>query len=304
MNSRFTLTKQRWSGGIACWDEKESLEEFIARADAALYVSKNKESIVTIAPPKNLLVKMPSWNKLIPQMLEKQAVHMAYQPIVNLRTRQPIGYEALARPIGMEASEGIEGLFTIASKIGKAPDLDWLCRRLAIEEIKLPKERLLFINVSANSLFESPHEIELMENLLEKRGMKPWEIVLELNEKELYRDTSRITEVLSLYRKKGFSLALDDVGEGMLSGEFLSIFNADYIKLAKSVIPKSFVLGERTVFDGLVSWAQENGAVVIAKGVETQQQLESLTGMGIEIGQGFLLGSPQFQNLTGLTQDE
>jgi EAL domain-containing protein (putative c-di-GMP-specific phosphodiesterase class I) len=208
-------------------------------------------------------------------------------------TREAGALEALGRPAGAGPDAGVEELFNAADRLGLGRDLDWVCRRAALQGAReLPPGCPVFVNVSAGSLVDPVHGVDQMLLLLRWAERRPEEVVLEITERDAVHDLGRLTEVLGLYRDHGFRFALDDVGEGHSTFEVLAAATPEFLKVAGSLVRRVDSLGPRGAIDALVAFATTTGAEVIAEGLETAEAATKLRLLGVTLGQGFALGRP------------
>ncbi len=297
---------QTCSAGVACWDGEESADGLVARADAALYQAKvaGRDRSVAAMPESGLALgeiavggSMASWTRwigMVPRLLAERCVEAVYQPVVRLDSGAVRGYEALARPAGSSELTSVEGLFAAAQYRGLTRDLDWICRRAAVEGAALvPAGLPLFINVSVSALLDPMHDVDQMLLLLEYAGRTAGDVVLEITEREAVPDMARFTEVLALHRAHGFRFAIDDVGEGHSTLEVLAAAAPEYIKVARGLMVAASQGGARSAIRALVAFARSSGAEVIAEGIETETERVLMMQLGVELGQGFALGEPQ-----------
>ena len=286
----------RLSIGVADGEGAASSREVWDRADAALYTAKTSGRNRVRASVQRAAPGSPSvrWGEIAASVVEDRTVVSVYQPIVRLSDRAVIGYEALARRPGHPA-EHVDGLFTAAQRLGLSRDLDWLARRAAVDGAReLPAGALLFVNVGVLALTDPLHDIDQMFLLLNWAGRRPDEIVLELSEREAVTDRARLRAVLSSYRYHGFRFAIDDVGEGHSTIEVLATARPEFIKVAGTLSrgPGKTVDGNVAAVAALVTFATATGAVVIAEGLESNEDIELMADLGVAAGQGFALGMP------------
>lgn len=215
------------------------------------------------------------------------------QPIVNLRTGAILGYEALARgPEGSRLFEARE-LFQAAERAGLAAELESLCRTKALQakrESLAPGERI-FVNVDPCLPLcagEAP-----TCRLTDEMGLRPEEVVLEVTERHNVLTDPRFREELLRCRLKGYRLALDDLGVGFSNLQTLLTLRPDYVKVDASLVRDMDVDPQRAgLLRLLVIYARSNGFSLVAEGIETPAVLVALRRLGVEFGQGFLLGRP------------
>ena len=285
-------TNQSFSTGVAEYNGEEPTDSLMARADAALY--DRKRSGPGRVPATVSGVDGPAWGRLIPQMLAERSLSAVYQPICRLDDREVVGYEALARPTGFAEVASVEGLFAAAQRLGYSRDVDWLCRRVALEGAKrLPKDLPIFINVSTHALLDPLHGVDQMLLIVRWSGRTPEDVVFEISERENVRDLVRLDVVLGAYREAGFRFAVDDVGEGHSTLEVLACARPEYIKVARSLSVSAGDRGARAALMALVTFAESNGSQLIAEGLETEQHVTLMRELGLQLGQGFTLAKPR-----------
>jgi diguanylate cyclase (GGDEF)-like protein/PAS domain S-box-containing protein len=273
---------------LRCW----------AAADEALFRAKSAgRDRYELVPDDDRGVssatRMARWESLLPTLIRADGMVTVYQPILDLATRRVVGFEALGRPAGAGPDAGVEELFNAADRLGLGRDLDWVCRRAALQGAReLPPGCPVFVNVSAGSLVDPVHGVDQMLLLLRWAERRPEEVVLEITERDAVHDLGRLTEVLGLYRDHGFRFALDDVGEGHSTFEVLAAATPEFLKVAGSLVRRVDSLGPRGAIDALVAFATTTGAEVIAEGLETAEAATKLRLLGVTLGQGFALGRP------------
>jgi len=234
-----------------------------------------------------------SYTDVITRVLDGGVVATVFQPVVSLFDGSVLGYEALARPEGFAAMDSVDEVFEAARTSGHIRDLDWICRRHAVDDAKvLPEEITLFLNISASSLIDPIHGVDRFLDLLRKAGRSPQSVVLDITEHERIRDYELLSRILADYRAEGIRFALDDVGEGHSTLELLAASSSEYLKLGRSLTMTSSRTGSRAVIDATITFARISGATIIAEGVENEYAADAMKASGIGFGQGFGLGKP------------
>jgi len=300
-----TPSGQTCSAGVACWDGEESSDGLVARADAALYQAKvaGRDRSVAAVPASGVTHgqgavsgEMAGWTRwigMVPRLLAERCIESVYQPVVHMATGDVRGYEALARPSGATELTSVDGLFAAAQYRGLTRDLDWICRRAAVEGAGcVPPGMPLFVNVSVSALLDPLHDVDQMMLLLEYAGRSPRDVVLEITEREAVPDMERFATVLAAHREQGFRFAIDDVGEGHSTLEVLAVAAPEFIKVARGLMVAAGDSGARSAIRALVAFARSSGAEVIAEGIETEAERVLMMSLGVELGQGFALGEP------------
>jgi diguanylate cyclase (GGDEF)-like protein/PAS domain S-box-containing protein len=267
------------------------------RADECLYEAKRRgrDRVVGrhVDGAEHVTPSGSSVTELIRALVAGLPIHAVYQPIIDLNDGHVEGYEALARPEGYGASDSVETLFEVAHRSGHIRDLDWLCRRAALSQAAaLPKEILLFLNVSVAALLDPLHDVDQLLLLLEWTGRSANRLVLEIGEHESVRDVDRFQTVLASYRKAGIRFAIDDLGEGFATTELLATAQPEFVKLARSLTVSSSRRSSRVAINAALSFARVHDAAVIAEGVENELVSDQVRSLNIPLGQGFGLGRP------------
>jgi len=210
------------------------------------------------------------------------AIHL--QPIVRLAAGTLVAMEALAR-FTDDASP--ESVFAEAATFGLGTTLERTTIEAALRAAApLPADVALSVNVSADALC---HDLALRELL---RGSDR-SLIVELTEHERIDDYDGVRAALSLLGPR-VKLAIDDAGSGFASLRHIFALRPDYVKF-----DIEWVRGidrdpvRRALVSGLVYFGNETGCELIAEGIETEAELAALRELGIQLGQGYLLGRPQ-----------
>ena len=222
-----------------------------------------------------------------------------YQPIVSLDLFQVLGFEALVRWV--HPARGIIGpdvFIPLAEKCGVIGPLSWwvmhdACRQTREWQMADPRFANLSISVNVSSrLFAEPAFAARTADVLERTGLKPSSLHLEITENALLQhETTTVAELTSL-RQLGVKFHLDDFGTGYSSLSYLNRFNYDTIKIDRSFVVSSDAARSRRIVDALISLGSVLGMEVIAEGVETEEQARKLRDLNCRLAQGFLFSKP------------
>jgi EAL domain-containing protein (putative c-di-GMP-specific phosphodiesterase class I)/GGDEF domain-containing protein len=229
------------------------------------------------------------------QILEMGDVTSIYQPIYNFSTGRILGWEAFSRgPMGSVLHEA-PMLFNVAVEAGEILTLEKICRRRALQSVgEMEHDQRLFINVHAQTLNHPNCIFEENLGLMAEVGLEPKNVVFEFSEHLNRKDPVQLMRKLELCREQGFRIAVDDVGAGNSSLRLLSEVRPDYIKaditLIRGIDANPI---KRTMVEALVGLAEKMGGMVIAEGVESQNELSSILSMGVHAGQGYFFARPQ-----------
>ncbi len=260
--------------------------------------------------------QLASWaqERSVRKLLSEKQIDVAFQPIWDIDRGTLLGYEALSRPPGDLDLLGPQEAFDVASRIGRARELDAVCRAAILERAgDIPSSVRLFMNVAPESLEHGDLSGESLAAAVEAAGLRPNQIVLELTERSIVRTDAVVRQVQEL-RKFGFAFALDDTGAGNAGLGVLSQLKVDFVKIDRSIVNHADTdTASRAVLAGIFALAVEMGAYVIAEGIETMGMLElvrdisqAYIGANLQAGrgvQGYLLGAPS-SGLAGSDGDE
>ncbi|HEX2798560.1 MAG TPA: EAL domain-containing protein, partial [Thermoanaerobaculia bacterium] len=224
-------------------------------------------------------------------LLSAKRLRAVFQPIVGVTSGEVLGYEALIRgPAGHEL-EMPDELFAVAREGDLLLELESLCVETVFSSLPgAARKKRLFVNASARLL---THSVFLDDRNLAEMGRVHGDIVLELSEKEVVFNYPAFREVVGRLRAAGFGFAIDDAGSGYSGLESIVQLRPEYVKVAHTLVAG---LDEdrikREIVGSLAALGERIDAELIAEGVETRGELESLRGLGVPWGQGFLFGRP------------
>lgn len=212
-------------------------------------------------------------------------ISAVFQPIVELRTARVIGAEALARFPAEPVRPDL--WFADAESVGLGIALELTAIHAALAELgRLPDGVYLSVNASPSLMCSA----ELADALT---TVPMHRIVIELTEHAAVADYDRLAEAIKLLRDLGARLAIDDVGAGFSSFNHVLRLRPDIVKLDISITRDIDTdVARKGLARGLLSVAHDIGATVVAEGVETQGELDTLVNIGVDAAQGFLLARP------------
>jgi EAL domain-containing protein (putative c-di-GMP-specific phosphodiesterase class I)/putative methionine-R-sulfoxide reductase with GAF domain len=195
-----------------------------------------------------------------------------------------LGYEALAR-MEIEPSHPPDWWLDRAEQLGLRGALELACLAAAASLGDPPSDRMLFVNVSPSTLTD-PLAIELLDSL-------PSRLVIEVTEQEAVTDYEELRGHLAPWLSRGVRLAVDDTGAGYSSLRHVIELQPDFLKLDRELVREVDRDRNRlALIRGVVAFASEVGTSVIAEGVETQAELDTLREAEVHLVQGYLLARP------------
>jgi PAS domain S-box-containing protein len=231
--------------------------------------------------------------------LECNEFRVYYQPLVSLQDGRIVGFEALTR---WQRPQGIampSEFITVAGETGLIVPMNRRLLREACQQLRrwqslFPAAAPLFmsINVTARE-FEQPDVASHIRESLQQTGVDPGCIDLEITENIAMGDAVRSALVLAELKSLGVRLSIDDFGTGYSSLSRLQRFPVDTLKIDRSFITGMGAdLESHEIVRIIVILAHSLGLKVVAEGIETQEQMDTLKPLGCELGQGYLFSRP------------
>ena len=283
--------------GIAAASAETSADEVLRNADLAMYRAKAEgRGLYTVFEPEmhDEMVRRMHLEGDMKRAIEREQLEIHYQPIFDLAGGQVTGVEALLRwrhpTLGLvEPNEFVR----IAEESGQIRAIGrWTlreaCRQLALWRARYPAWDWLFVNVNLSGVqLREPDLVAEVATALRTAELEPSHLMLEMTETVLMKDTEANAARLEAIRALGVRLAIDDFGTGYSSLEYLDRFPIDALKIAKPFVDR---IGSRPGADAIpraiVDLAGIFGLVVVAEGIEREDQRPALLDLGCRFGQG------------------
>ncbi len=238
--------------------------------------------------------------RALEQLIQEQRLVTYFQPIVDMHFLSVVGFEVLNRPDHSPEFLGANDLYSFASKINLASQLDRVCRNIGIRRFAAAaasdeglRTMQIFINVHPDAL-ESPgfHSQETL-GILEEHRLSPTQIVFEITERGAIEDYTKFGEMLACYHEKGYRIAIDDFGTGYNSLQSIVYVNPHIIKVDRSIVSQIDVRErQQKLLEIITHYAREIGALVLAEGVEREEEVGQLKRLGVDLAQGYYFGVP------------
>ena len=234
------------------------------------------------------------------KILNNKDIKAVFQPIVSLLDGNVVGYEALSRGPQGSALERPDDLFAAAEKFNKLWELEFLCRSKALARVKeLPKDMMLFINVDPNIINDERFQKGATLEMVATQDFDLSNIIFEITEKNSIADYKNFRKVLDHYTSQGYKIAIDDTGAGYSGLRLLAETRPQFIKIDMDLVRD---IDKDTLKQALIKAFYEFSVVmnmkIIAEGIETIDELNTLIQIGIPYGQGYLLQRPAAEFLT------
>lgn len=234
----------------------------------------------------NDLMELELNRKKILNMLESSAFYPVFQPILHLQSNQVWGYEALTR--FMDVNLTPDKVFEQADELGLGYRLGVATLNRALEESKcFPQKIMLNLNATPALIMSGA----LSELFAETQDLSRY--VLEITEHVIVDDYQEVQSFVEPLRRKGLQLAVDDAGAGYASFRHILLLKPDIIKLDISLIRDIHKSEEKQALTtALVAFSKRGKHLLIAEGVETEEELAILRELKVDLVQGYLFSKP------------
>jgi PAS domain S-box-containing protein len=221
-------------------------------------------------------------------LLTTRTLITAFQPIRDLGTGEIVGAEALTRFVS-SPFRSPDQWFDEADSIGRGLELEFLALETALlAALELPAQLYVGVNLSPAACLDPR-----LNDIVRDSGLKPVRIVVELTERSAVADYARLAAALAPLRSAGLRIAIDDVGAGFSSMRHILRLGPELIKLDRTIVAGiDNNPNQRALCAAMVSFSSQIGASLVVEGIETNSELATVTELGVNIGQGYLLGRP------------
>lgn len=248
------------------------------------------------AAPLYAMAPLPSSPLL--WILQNRGIETWFQPIRRVRDGKLWGYECLMRAHDAAGRpHGPEELIGWARQEHLLFALDRLARELHVEHAAAsgaPPGTHFFINFLPTVIYDPEVCLRSTVAAASRAGLAPSQIVFEVVETEKIPDRDHLRHILDYYRKRGFRVALDDLGAGSADLVLLGDLAPDLIKIERELIVKATTSSiHRAICHSIAAIGREDHRLVLAEGVETEQQWRFARELEVDLVQGYLFGKPQ-----------
>ncbi len=228
-------------------------------------------------------------------LIVRGRVVTAYQPILVMKDRTLLGFEALSRGARGTGLETADELFGAAEEHELLVELDRLCREKALlSSGRIPSNARIFVNTLPATIRDPQFRGKPLIDFLSRAQVSPDRIVIEITEKLVIENYGLFRETMDYFTDLGMSFAVDDVGAGYSGLESIAKLRPHFLKIDIALVRdvhQSSV--NREMVKAIISLGKGIGASVVAEGIESEDELKALEAMGIDYGQGFHLARPE-----------
>jgi diguanylate cyclase (GGDEF)-like protein len=281
----------------------ENPDDILRDADLAMYQAKELGKSRVEVYDKEMharISKRMQMGTALRQGALQQEFRLHYQPVVSLNTGRIVGFEALVR--WYTPDRGILNPADFMDAIDTAGLVystdHWVlqnaCRQAVEWRNKFPNNRpvSISVNLSAKNI-KHPNLITNINKVLQVTNLKPERLWLEITEKVSAPDDKNAIEVLKKLRSIGVRICLDDFGTGYSALNYLALFPVDVLKIDRSFINMIGNDGDsQKIIEMITALANHLRLVVIAEGVEKEEQLTFLKSINCEYAQGYFFAKP------------
>ena len=229
----------------------------------------------------------------IRSILDGNGHTVVWQPIISISSGKVAGVETLSR-FSSEIHPGPAEWFAEAVSVGLADELEMRAISKGLSILRtLRGEEYVGCNASVEAILNHQFSDTLRNQPLER-------IVLEITEHDMARDYVRLCEVLKPLRDAGLRIAINDAGSGYASLQHILQLQPDVIKLDISLVRDiDSNLPKKLLATAIVMFGKAIGSKLVAVGVETRTEMETLAKLGVDMAQGYYVQRPSsFENVT------
>jgi EAL domain-containing protein (putative c-di-GMP-specific phosphodiesterase class I) len=227
---------------------------------------------------------------------------VAFQPIVDLSTGRLHEYECLFRPNMPMLPQSISAIVQAAIDTDRSIELDAFLISVILEragELQARRQAdggdplRLAVNVTPPSLLDPRFEAKAFATMVRAVGLSPRQVTLECTEQQAVADVVPLKRATKALRRAGFGFAVDDAGAGYASFALIAALRPTVIKIDRDIVAGiARDDAKQALVEAFVSFGRRIGAQLLAEGIEKRTDLAMVTALGVDLGQGYLLGRP------------
>ncbi|RVE87852.1 EAL domain-containing protein [Sinorhizobium meliloti] len=275
----------------------DTFDDLLKSADTALYRSKRRGRGQITVYSQEIAQEMKHATQLeqaLRNAIIAGGIDVHFQPIVDLRSDRPVGFEALARWCDADLGYVSPAVFVpFAEERGFIDALsEMLLRKAARAALSWPEDLFLSFNLSSVQLIDPATSARLLA-IIAQVGLDPRRLELEITETAAMADAGTAQRIVTELRAAGVRVSLDDFGTGQSSLGRLRDFSLDKVKIDRTFV--SGISTDRTsehIVKAIVSMCEGLELAVVAEGIEHSSEALKLKALGCGLGQGYFYGKP------------
>lgn len=232
-------------------------------------------------------------------ILKKQDITSWFQPIIDIDAKELVGWEAFSRAPSISPFQDTPSLFDSAAEAGVLKPLDLMCLHNAAQCFdQLQLENKLFINLSTEIILASGKLKTQIGELIRDSSVPPTQMVLEIDARSASTNVQALFSATEYFQKLGFDIAINDRGASGASQYLWAEIKPSYVKIDRNYVQnlQTDTQKQEQIKD-IVAASRSLGAKVIAKGVESHEELSALQALGVNIMQGYFIQRPELSPL-------
>ncbi len=244
-----------------------------------------------------LLDLAPADSSPLLDILQQRRLETWFQPVISAATGAVWGYECLMR--GRDAGGQLvypDRMIAWSRQENLTFLLDRLCRETHLRNagrMLAGRDVYLLLNFLPTAIYNPEFCLKSTVAAATASGIRPERLIFEVVETEKVTDLGHLRAILDYYRRKGFRVALDDLGSGYSGLAMLGDLDPDLIKIDRHLITRAVESPmHRSICQALAQLGKTHGKLVLAEGVETAQEKELMAGIGVDLFQGYYFGRP------------
>jgi EAL domain-containing protein (putative c-di-GMP-specific phosphodiesterase class I) len=230
-----------------------------------------------------------------------------FQPIVELTTGRLEEFECLFRPIMPMLPQSVTAIVQAAVDTNRSVELDSFLVKLILQRVHevetqppadvaqdFPSPLRVAMNFTPASLLDPRFEAGALADMVEEHGLSPRQITVECTEQQAVSDVGPLKRQVKALRRLGFGFAVDDAGAGYASFTLIAALRPSIIKIDREIVSGIRLDdAKQALVEAFVSFGRRIGAHLVAEGIETRSDLATLVELGVDYGQGYLIGRPE-----------
>ncbi len=229
---------------------------------------------------------------LVGEVISRRAIRTVFQPLVHLPSLEVVGFEALMRGPSGTPFEAPLRLLEAARQIGRLEELDWLCAASAMDAASrahLHPSMTIFLNISPSTL-KTPCPDDLTARVA--RARENLRVVAEIDSASILDDPGEVLEAVRVMRADSWGFALDNLGGDIKGLAMATFLHPDVLKVNLDRLERLGPGAQAEVVNSIREYAERTGAVILAQGIEDEEDLLAARIAGALYGQGWRYGEP------------
>jgi EAL domain-containing protein (putative c-di-GMP-specific phosphodiesterase class I) len=281
-------------------DHGDDVHTLMRRSDIALYEAKRERARFCAYSNEDEDVHTPQRLTILTDLrsaVEDDQLFLVYQPKIDVATGEVCGVEALVR--WNHPTRGIQypdTFIPLAENTGLIAPITFFVVERALRQVRTWQEAGIDLSVAVNLSVRHLTDMSLPDRIavaLERWGVAPSKLVIEVTESSIMTDPKRAAVVLQQLRRIGVEVSIDDYGTGHASLNYLKQFDIDELKIDRSFIMNLDInSSDAIIVASTVELGHNLGLRIVAEGIEDGDTLAWLAGLGCDVAQGYHIGRP------------